>query len=108
MFRLLVKNFSYDLLQTILIKTGWFNESTSETLEVLNSSYTGLSENEVDVRQQQYGKNELQENSGKSPLQLFLHQLKNPLIYILVGWLSVRLRSPSRRSQMSRLARLRK
>ncbi|GAA5218593.1 cation-transporting P-type ATPase [Corallincola platygyrae] len=65
------------------MKNNWFNKTTKETLQALNSSNEGLLHEEVAQRQQQYGKNELQENQGKTPLELFLHQFKNPLILIL-------------------------
>ena len=62
----------------------WFTESVDATKEVLETSIEqGLTAQDVANRQSQYGKNELQEQAGKSSLELFLHQFKNPLIFIL-------------------------
>ena len=61
----------------------WFTESVDNTLSKLHSSPSGLSDNEVKTRQEQYGPNELEEKGGKSAIELFLHQFKNPLIFIL-------------------------
>lgn len=62
----------------------WFTESVEETLTQLNvSTEQGLTSEEVEQRQAEHGKNELQEQEGKSALELFLHQFKNPLIFIL-------------------------
>lgn len=62
----------------------WFTESVEETLTQFNvSTEQGLTSEEVEQRQAEHGKNELQEQEGKSALELFLHQFKNPLIFIL-------------------------
>ena len=64
----------------------WFLKSVEETLEGFNvDPATGLSEEEVEKRLQKYGPNELQEKQGKTILQLFIEQLKDTLIYVLLG-----------------------
>lgn len=45
---------------------------------------TGLSQKEVQERQQQFGKNILPENPPPSNLALLFQQVKNPLIYVLL------------------------
>ncbi len=62
----------------------WFTEQVDNTLSNLGTDIDqGLSAEEVKSRQAQYGANELQEPDKKSALELFLHQFKNPLIFIL-------------------------
>ncbi|MGF1774894.1 cation-transporting P-type ATPase [Vibrio wakamikoensis] len=62
----------------------WFTETVENTQQMQGvSAEQGLTSKEVAERQSQYGKNELQEKAGKSALELFIHQFKNPLIFIL-------------------------
>ncbi|KLV09178.1 ATPase [Photobacterium aquae] len=62
----------------------WFTETTDKTVSMLETSVeSGLRQGDVDARRAQYGANELQEQAGKSALELFVHQFKNPLIFIL-------------------------
>jgi Ca2+-transporting ATPase len=55
-----------------------------ETLNQLNSKETGLSQEEVQKRLQQYGPNELQKEKGTSPIKMFLEQFTDILIIILL------------------------
>jgi P-type Ca2+ transporter type 2C len=65
--------------------TNWHNLTSEEAISELNSSRSGLSEEEVRGRLHQYGPNELTEK-GKSPaIMLFLRQFASPLIYILLA-----------------------
>lgn len=62
----------------------WFIEEVDNTLSMMGTTVEqGLSTDEVKERQAQYGANELDEQDKKSALELFLHQFKNPLIFIL-------------------------
>ncbi|PSW18770.1 cation-translocating P-type ATPase [Photobacterium sanctipauli] len=62
----------------------WFTESVESTVSMMDTSTeNGLNTAEVNKRQEQYGANELQEQAGKSVLELLAHQFKNPLIFIL-------------------------
>ncbi|MCW8328998.1 cation-translocating P-type ATPase [Photobacterium sp. SDRW27] len=61
----------------------WFTETVDNTISTLDTSSSGLNDNEVKNRQEKYGPNELEEKRGKSALELFIHQFKNPLIFIL-------------------------
>jgi Ca2+-transporting ATPase len=64
----------------------WFLKSIEETLKDFNvAPATGLSEEEAQKRLQKYGPNELQEQKGKTIPQLFAEQLKDTLIYVLLG-----------------------
>ena len=49
------------------------------------NSQTGLSGKEAMERLQKYGPNEFQEKKPKTKLQMFLSQLRDPMIYILLG-----------------------
>ena len=62
----------------------WFTETVASTVSNLGTSTeNGLSSEEVNKRQEQFGSNELQEQAGKTVLELLAHQFKNPLIFIL-------------------------
>lgn len=64
----------------------WFNKSTATVLKELEvNSTTGLSENEVIQRREKYGLNELVTKKPKTLLRIFLSQLNNIMIYILIG-----------------------
>jgi Ca2+-transporting ATPase len=55
-----------------------------ETMKQLDSKETGLSQEEVQKRLQQYGTNELQKEKGTSPIKMFLEQFEDLLIIILL------------------------
>ena len=64
----------------------WFTKSSKDVLKELNvSSETGLSTEEVKNRLDKYGPNKLKGKPKKSLLQLFLAQLQDKLIYVLIG-----------------------
>ncbi|GAB6154037.1 calcium-translocating P-type ATPase, SERCA-type [Desulfosporosinus burensis] len=64
----------------------WFNKNTEYVLKELEvNSTTGLSENEVIQRREKYGLNELVTKKPKTLLRIFLSQLNNIMIYILIG-----------------------
>ena len=64
---------------------SWHNFSVQETLEKLKTSNEGLTYDEVRDRLEKYGTNELQEEKHTTKLSLFLNQLKNPLIGVLLA-----------------------
>ncbi len=66
------------------MKTQWYQLSTKEIFEKLQTSEKGLSESEVGERLSQYGPNRLIEEEEISWLKLLLHQFASPLIYILI------------------------
>ncbi|MEE9377580.1 MAG: cation-translocating P-type ATPase [Candidatus Lokiarchaeia archaeon] len=56
-----------------------------EVAKKMNTSIeTGLVENEAQKRIEEYGKNELKKEKGKTALQIFLSQFKDFLIYLLM------------------------
>jgi len=55
-----------------------------EVLISLKTSYEGLSENEVNRRQQLYS-NELDSGNGISPLRMFLNQFTDTMVLVLLG-----------------------
>ncbi|MCR3921885.1 MAG: HAD-IC family P-type ATPase, partial [Firmicutes bacterium] len=64
----------------------WFSKSQEQTLQELDvNRSTGLSHEEVEKRLAKYGKNKLQGKPKKSFLSLFLAQLQDMLIYVLLG-----------------------
>lgn len=64
----------------------WYLKSTEEVLKELNVNVeTGLTEDEANRRLQEYGENKLKEKPKKSILSLFLSQLNDYLIYVLLA-----------------------
>lgn len=62
----------------------WFNQSITETLKSLNTSQEhGLTAQEVEKRNTEFGSNELEAKKPKTTLQIFLSQLIDWLIYVL-------------------------
>ena len=62
----------------------WHALSGHDTLEALEASADGLTEEESRSRLARFGPNELQEKEGLSPWKLFLGQFKSFLIIILL------------------------
>lgn len=56
-----------------------------EVVEVVKSKHTGLSEQEVKVRQEKQGKNVLEETKAKPVWLIFLEQFKDLLVLILIA-----------------------
>lgn len=64
----------------------WFSKSQEEVLKDLNvDPLVGLSSSEAKQRQEKYGINKLKGKPKKSLVSLFLAQLKDMLIYVLLG-----------------------
>ena len=58
----------------------------NEVLDELDVNHlNGLSEKEAKARLEKYGPNAFQETKPKTKLQMFLSQLRDPMIYILIG-----------------------
>jgi len=63
----------------------WYQKSISKVVADLNSNIEeGLSAENVKMRLEQYGLNEIQENDRRSLLSIFLGQLKDFMIFILI------------------------
>lgn len=64
----------------------WFTKSQEEVLKELNvDPKTGLTTEEVNKRLEKYGQNKLKGKPKKSLFQLFIGQLQDVLIYVLIG-----------------------
>lgn len=62
----------------------WHSLTTKEVFDILKTSRSGLPDDEVTHRQEQYGINLLTKKKGSSVLKLLWQQLSNPLIYVLL------------------------
>ena len=68
------------------------DQNTAEVIRSLKSSReTGLSEGEAKARLGQYGPNQLKEQKKKGIAALFIEQLCDPLIYILMAAIAISL-----------------
>lgn len=64
----------------------WYNKDTKEVLIRLNSnSINGLTSSEAKNRLQKYGPNKLISKDKKSLISIFLSQINDVMIYILIG-----------------------
>ena len=64
----------------------WFDETSQDILQKLNVNLnTGLSKLEVKKRLEEHGENKLNSQKKKSIWQLFLSQINDVMIYILLG-----------------------
>jgi magnesium-transporting ATPase (P-type) len=67
-----------------MAETGWHALSDSQVYSLLASSSSGLSADEVRVRQQIFGSNTLPSQKPPVLWEVILRQFKSPLIYILL------------------------
>jgi len=65
-------------------ESHWHNLKFPEVLKNLGASLAGLTSDEAQARQRQYGRNELTEEKKISPWMLLLNQFKSVLIIILL------------------------
>lgn len=67
-------------------KQSWHALSDTELLSFLETSTTsGLASSKVEKRIEKYGQNCISKKAAVNPLILFLNQLHQPLVYILLG-----------------------
>jgi len=64
-------------------QTQWHFKTISETLDDLDSSEHGLSQEKAASRLREFGPNKLPEAKSDTLLVIFLRQFKSPLIYVL-------------------------
>lgn len=65
--------------------THWQTIDSAETLKLLNSDINhGLSSDEVELRQQNFGKNELKQTIGRSKLSILWDQFTNIMLVMLI------------------------
>lgn len=62
----------------------YYKKNIDEVFKELNTDIRGLSNEEARDRLQKYGPNSIKEKKGKSIWEIFFHQFKSPLIYILL------------------------
>lgn len=62
----------------------WHNLKQEELFEKFATSLTGLKEQEVTNRLKKYGKNELPKKKDDSLIKIFLAQLLNPIVVVLI------------------------
>lgn len=67
------------------MKTNWHIDNEEKILEVLETSLYGLSQEQVALRINKFGKNELPEGKYLTLWMIILLQLKNPLIFVLIA-----------------------
>jgi len=67
------------------VHTLWHNIVLDSALKQLDSSATGLNQNEAEARLAKYGANRLPEAAKRSAIMRFLLQFHNILIYVLIG-----------------------
>lgn len=64
----------------------WFNKSSKEVLDHFQTNISnGLTSEEAKKRLEKYGENKLEAKKGKTIAQMFFAQLKDTMIYILLG-----------------------
>lgn len=65
---------------------NWHLTNIEETLNNLNSNQqTGISQSEAEARLQQYGRNELVEKGGRTPLEILWEQITATMVLILIA-----------------------
>ncbi|PWB71221.1 MAG: ATPase [Anaerolineales bacterium] len=65
---------------------NWHLQSIEKSLEALQSGpETGLTQSEADSRLKQYGRNELVEKGGRTPLKIFWEQITATMVLILIA-----------------------
>jgi Ca2+-transporting ATPase len=71
---------------------SWHAESAEMVTAALDTdTKSGLSADNVDLRQQQYGMNKITEHKGTGPFKRFFMQFHQPLVYILLAAVAVTL-----------------
>ena len=64
---------------------NWYQKDIKEIFEILESSASGLSPQEVDRRLYKYGPNELKETKKRTLFMMFLDQFKDFMIMVLIA-----------------------
>ncbi|MDD2180968.1 MAG: HAD-IC family P-type ATPase [Bacilli bacterium] len=62
----------------------WYKETVEETLSAFETTKSGLTNDEINKRLKEYGKNILPKGKRKNVLFIFFEQLKDPIKYILI------------------------
>ncbi len=70
--------------QSVQEKVKWHNKSAKQTLNTLNATEQGLTTEQVNERLNTYGKNVLPQKKPKSIFLMFLEEIANPIVIILL------------------------
>ena len=62
----------------------WYNLSVDEAIERLSSRQNGLTEKEAKERLTRYGTNELPKQNKDNILKIFINELKDPIVLVLL------------------------
>ncbi|MBN3036098.1 MAG: HAD-IC family P-type ATPase, partial [Bacteroidales bacterium] len=65
------------------------SHSVEEIYESMQTSDEGLGSEEIEHRRQEYGRNKLKEEGKKSLFSIFISQVNNPVIYLLLAAMTV-------------------
>lgn len=63
---------------------NYYQQTTKETLDDLDSSPDGLTKQEAKKRLEKYGPNEIEEKKQIHPIKIFLSQFKSPIVWVLI------------------------
>jgi len=72
------------ILKTDLSEINWHSLSVEASLQQLETDAEGLSDSIADERREEFGFNEIPSGKKVTLLKIILHQLINPLIFILI------------------------
>ena len=64
--------------------SNYYQQSTVEVMDLLNVTNEGLADEDVQIRQEEYETNELEEGKRTSTIAVFLSQFKDLLVIILM------------------------
>jgi len=65
--------------------TAWHKIPTDEALAALETRAEGLPTDETEIRQKHYGPNTIKSGRETSARNILLHQIANPLVYVLLA-----------------------
>ncbi|MEK6857328.1 MAG: calcium-translocating P-type ATPase, SERCA-type [Nanoarchaeota archaeon] len=68
---------------------SYYSISAKEVLSGLKTSEKGLTSKEAEERLQKYGQNILEDDSKIHPLKIILEQFKSPVVWVLLGAMSI-------------------
>lgn len=63
---------------------AWYKLEIDETFDSLESSKDGLTSKEAEKRLDEYGRNELEQETDSGWIKILVHQFINPLVFVLV------------------------
>ena len=70
---------------------NYYNLSISDAIKFIDTSQTGLSEEEARQRLEKYGVNELKQREKISPFQILIRQFTSSIVFILLAALVISL-----------------